>query len=508
MFYWHRVSRKIQLGIIGVAALAAFAACGGGASGGTHPLPVSSPPAPPGGTVVQASISVPATETGVPIPLPALPGIMGTVTLPGNDAAPGTSITITTSATLPSFVSGTPESGSVIFLTITLSAASNITFQKGGPNFAVTLSQPPANRGAYYAWMYDSVHAWRNFAALHVSGNTLTFGDGDTQISLLAGVPTVIVPLTASATAGCPTPPPVVCSPIPTTSSPMPPAPQLYFTGQTTGGRCPVVSVYDEDGHRLLTNSAFPNLTPAGVDYARLAGIAFDPFNQHLYVSEDFFFTGGYATAAIRVYDRNGNRVPTSGDFRGLTTGGPVLFDPLNRRIYGATRFTDIIRVYDEDGHQISTPGTFPTLGADVRGLTFDPVNRRIYAALCCIGFIGVYDENGNPVTTSGSFPNVRYPQGITFDAVNHRLYVANAIDPVTVYDEEGNQIADGAFRGPYIGDRLGIAYDGSTRRVYVLGTVGVAPFDEAGNFITTAGSFFNNTEFAPAALVPVPPSP
>ncbi|HET6894141.1 MAG TPA: hypothetical protein VFH72_02065 [Candidatus Baltobacteraceae bacterium] len=139
-----------------------------------------------------------------------------------------------------------------------------------------------------------------------------------------------------------------------------------------------------------------------------------------------------------------------------------------------------------------------------MRGLTFDPGNRRIYAAICCIGFIAVYDEEGNPVATSGSFPNVRYPEGIAFDPLNNQLYVANAGDPVTVYDEEGNQIPNNGFRGYYVGEKLAIAFDVSTRRIFVLGDAGVAAFDEAGNHITTSGPFAN-TEFAPASLVPVP---
>lgn len=304
---------------------AAFAACGGGGSSGTHPLPMPSSPE-SGGTRVQASISIPATETGVPIPLPTLPGITGTVTLPPNNAPPGTSITITTSATLPSFVVGAPESGSVIFLTVTLSAARNVTFQQGGPKFEVTLSQPPANRGAYFAWMYDSVHTWQNFSKLIVVGNTLTFGDSTTQLDLLANVPTVIVPLTASALAGCPTPPPIPCPALPTTSSPMPSGPKLYITGQEGGTRCPVVAVFDENGNRIPTNGAFPGLTPPDVDYARVEGLAFDSFNQHLYVSEDLFFPKGAITASISVYDRNGNRVSTSGNFPNLPFGGPVMF--------------------------------------------------------------------------------------------------------------------------------------------------------------------------------------
>lgn len=210
----------MRLYSIGVFLVAALTACGGGGSEGSRALPISPPP--PGGAAVQATISVPATQTGVPIPLPTLPGITGTITLPANDAPRGTSLTIATSATLPPFVNGAPEPNSVIFLTITLSSTANVTFQ-GQPKFVVTLSQPPANRGAYFAWMYDSVNAWTNFATPAVSGNTLTFGGNDAQLSLRANVPTAVVPLTASANAACPTATPRPTSPPTTTPSEPPP---------------------------------------------------------------------------------------------------------------------------------------------------------------------------------------------------------------------------------------------------------------------------------------------
>lgn len=210
------VTRGLQFGTLIASVLAVLVSCGGGSGGRLGALPVASL-AP--GPVTKATISVPVSQTGVPIALPALPGISGTVTLPSSSASAGTMLSITTDASLPPFVSGAPEPGSVVFLTITLTSSQDVTFH-GLPLFSVTLSSPPADQGAFFAWQFAQTR-WTNYAPLLVVANTLTFGGETQSISLLKNTPTVIVPLTASSSASCPTPFPSPSGP-PPSGSPLP----------------------------------------------------------------------------------------------------------------------------------------------------------------------------------------------------------------------------------------------------------------------------------------------
>ncbi len=63
---------------------------------------------------------------------------------------------------------------------------------------------------------------------------------------------------------------------------------------------------------------------------------------------------------------------------------------------------------------------------------------------------VTVYDEDGHQIAVTGTFPNLRFPTGIIFDAVNKHLYVANALVPnnAAAYDEEGSFIESFPLNG------------------------------------------------------------
>lgn len=464
MALFHHVVHRAQLCALVLLLLAGFAACAGGGSGGSHPLPVA--PAAPGRPALQATISVPANQTGVPIPLPTLPGITGTITLPANNAPPGTSLTITTSATLPAFVNGAPESGSVIFLTITLSSAENITFQ-ARPSLAVTLAAPPANRGAYYAWMYDSINAWTNFATLAVSGNTLAFGGNNTPLDLRANVPAVIVPLTASPNAGCPTPtpgPPATPSPTPAptpTRPPPTPTPTPIPTPSPTPVPTPVANpLYVARDFDILVfpataaGNVVPGLTISSCTdcpfppIAEAGGLALDS-QHHLFVankglafppsvSEFSQGASGNAVPLRYIVNTTGNQsldntfLFTPVDVALDSQGEIFVIDEDNGRpghinVYAANANGNAAPVRLIFGSNTGLGETDDTIG---HAVAVDSSRSVIYATNTDSSTVTEYpiDANGNVAparTIGGSAMRLNGPTGIALDASGN-IYVAN----------------------------------------------------------------------------------
>jgi len=113
---------------------------------------------------------------------------------------------------------------------------------------------------------------------------------------------------------------------------------------------------------------------------------------------------------------------------------------------------------------------------------------------------ITVTDKKGNTATVTITvlplFPNLNGPTGITFNSTNNYLYVANfnVANPVTVYDEHGNQIhPSGAF--PNANQPLGLA--AAAGQIYVASLVPpqntqfhITVYDSNGNQVTTSGAF------------------
>ena len=135
----------------------------------------------------------------------------------------------------------------------------------------------------------------------------------------------------------------------------------LYVT-DNNDFRHATIRVYDQNGNQISTSGTFPNLTPQLVD------IAFDSSNNHLYVvhyQESRSGVNPDAPDSITEYDQDGNQVPTSGSFPNLNGPTGVAFDPTNNHLYVTNIFGAVkIIVYDENGNQITTSGTFQGLHA------------------------------------------------------------------------------------------------------------------------------------------------
>lgn len=413
------LTRDLRFGILIACGLAALVSCGGGNGARSGAVPVASLVP---GPVTKATISVPASQTGVPIALPALPGVSGTITLPPSSASAGTMLSITTDASLPPFVSGAPEPGSVIFLTITLTSSQDVTFH-GLPLFSVTLSSPPADQGAFFAWQFQQTH-WTNYAPLLVVANTLTFGGETQSISLLKDAPAVIVPLTASSSASCPTPFPSPSGP-PPSGSPSP--------------------------------SPHPTPTPVPT-----------PVGNPMYVASDFFIPVFPATA-------DGNVSPSrviSGE--GVALTGQIALDGQHELyVTNSERFMELpvtgITVFSPEASLLASPIRWIFGGFDPS----DDVTHLVFPdgiAVDAAGTAFVVDENG---TGPSAAINV-YAPGANGDAAPIRRVVGDqtGLGPASL--EKGHNIALDTNRG--------MMYVANTK----LNTVTAYPIDANGNVAPT----------------------
>jgi YVTN family beta-propeller protein len=169
------------------------------------------------------------------------------------------------------------------------------------------------------------------------------------------------------------------------------------------------------------TISLAPSMDPVG--------IAFDPSNGYLYVTD-----GG--STNVSVIDGSTNMV-----IKTITVQLDPIADvyvPSNGDIYVANFHSDSISVIDASTNTLST--TITSINSP-RGLAFDPANGFLYVTNAAANTVTVIDTTTNTVTGSPIAVG-NDPHGILFDPANNELYVVNNLsNDVTVIDATTNTV-------------------------------------------------------------------
>ncbi len=183
---------------------------------------------------------------------------------------------------------------------------------------------------------------------------------------------------------------------------------QIYT--MTSGGSGPVLAaVFDEEGNPVTVTGTFPG---PDQDINPITGLAFDPFNHHLYGIADVPFFGVPQGNELHVWDEQGNgvRLPNASTGYGCGANVDITFDTHNRLFYVVSTdgtvsgiCSSAVTAFDESGKTVPTKGTFPGVAGGGTAITFDAHNNRLYIESHTN--IAVYDEQGNQITTSGTFP-------------------------------------------------------------------------------------------------------
>jgi hypothetical protein len=101
----------------------------------------------------------------------------------------------------------------------------------------------------------------------------------------------------------------------------------LYVLASTSTQASYHVMVYDPNGDNISSPGGFPGLHNP-------AGIAFDPLTQSIYILDQVTLPNNVTSgtvngiATVNVYDQNGNRIATTGSFRGSTVGKALVVAP------------------------------------------------------------------------------------------------------------------------------------------------------------------------------------
>ena len=193
-------------------------------------------------------------------------------------------------------------------------------------------------------------------------------------------------------------------------------------------------------------------------------GIAYDPSNGYLYVTNGWFgFYGGevwYYTNNVTVINGATNTVIAN-----ISVGeGPygILYDPSNGYIYVTNTAQNNVSVIDGANNTLIAS---INVGAYPEGLAYDPSNGYIYVANSWSNNVSVINGANNTVIANIAVGS--YPVGLAYDPSNGYVYVANAgSNSVSVINGATNTvIASIAVRS--FPEK--IAYDPSNGYIYVV---------------------------------------
>ncbi|MDB5069839.1 MAG: hypothetical protein JWM87_950 [Candidatus Eremiobacteraeota bacterium] len=212
----------------------------------------------------------------------------------------------------------------------------------------------------------------------------------------------------------------------------------------------------------------------------------------------------------VWVFDEEGNQISVAGDFAGLNGGIGIGYDARLSRLYVSNEFSNAMTVYDPDGRTIRTSGAFPNLYFPM-GLYVDDARGQIYvgnfsggidnqsdggagAVPCNVPHAGtcgvtVYDEEGHQLAAAGGWREregvVPYlPYGVLVDT-SGRVYLTDAgYNRAEAYDASGHAL----FSWPTGAGAHGIAQDAATKHLYVADDAAcVSGYDRDGGQIALA---------------------
>jgi len=528
-----------QLAAVAAIALAilALGACSGGGGSVPNPMQQAQPASP------AQSFTGALSAAGMSVTLPSVAGFTETLTVPANNAAAGTNLTVRVTNAAPGAMPALDPDMHVAIPFLYFSIGTNKDVKLNGfPGFKMTI---PAgfNMGnlPVKVGYFDPIAGWKHIGDFVLSGRTVTFAPTSSAITLKADV----VYYAITYTCGGPSP-----SPSPTSTSTTVPL--------AVGTQLPVPAWWGYSGDW----EAAPNDAPAGTTVtltssvkapagapspsAKVRPLFARPPTSHFFVSVAYSSSGKdtrsstssgitFAKFPAVAFD-----LPTGFNTTGLTfkletfdlttgalldteigttsetspvevafpgtdspfvadTGHTYLWELVTEitatAIYAANSGNHTITAYDQNGNQITTSGAFPGATNPV-GIDFDSLNGHIYVTNAFNNTITEYDLNGNQITTSGTFPNLSRPVGIAFDSSNGYHYVTNSGNStVTVYDQNGNQITtSGTFPNLHL-ELADITFDSSNGYLYVVNggpSSTITVYDKDGNQITTSGSFPN----------------
>ncbi len=215
----------------------------------------------------------------------------------------------------------------------------------------------------------------------------------------------------------------------------------------------------------LAFEGAIPFRAPMYADRSQ-AGIAYDPANDHAYVTDTY---GG----SVTVFDVGARQIVKEIPLGIGTWPLGVAYDPANGHVYVANSWKDRVTVIDTATDTIAKN---ITVGSSPNQIAFDSVNHYLYVTNYDSSTISVIDGATDAVvTTIGGLGSMGNPRAIAFDAANGKLYVTQPqAGSVSVIDGATNQVVGTVALGR-VWSMLGIAYNPANKDVYVTAAYGTA---------------------------------
>src|SRR6266567_3608413 len=204
------------------------------------------------------------------------------------------------------------------------------------------------------------------------------------------------------------------------------------------------VKVIDEQSLRVVAT------IPAGV-YPD--GMAYDPFTQHLFVSDE---TGGTETVIDVRSERQIATIPLGGE------AGNTQYDPVSRHIYVDVQALDQMVAIDPTTNRLIARYGLPKCDHD-HGLLIDAPSRLAFVA--CYGnsvllTVDLHAVTVTAVQTVGDSPDV-----LALDSTWHLLYVASETGVLSVFEERGQALRK-MYEGFVATEAHTVAIDEQTHRI------------------------------------------
>ena len=204
MFFASKRAQRVVLATGLALGLLALGACSGGGGSISNPLPQPNQPSTPQGGLAQFALNA----AGMSVALPSVAGFAETLTIPANNAAAGTNMTVRVTSVEPAAMPKLdPDMHVAIpFLYFTIGTNKDVKLN-GFPGFKMTI---PAgfNMGnmPVKVGYYDPVGGWRHVGDFTLSGRTATFTPTSAALTLKAGVTYYAITYTCGGPSPSPTP--------------------------------------------------------------------------------------------------------------------------------------------------------------------------------------------------------------------------------------------------------------------------------------------------------------
>ena len=244
----------------------------------------------------------------------------------------------------------------------------------------------------------------------------------------------------------------------------------MYVTNQFEN----TVSVIDTTTNKVIDTN--PN-TPDEIDPIMVGdtptGIAYDLIHKRMYVTN-----GGRVSVSVidtttnKVIDTNPN---TPDEIDPIKVGNlpfGIAYENQNKKIYVTNREDDTVSVIDTTINTVidtnpNTPEIDPIkVGDTPTGIAYDPVHKRMYVTNQFNNTVSVINTTSNTVVSSITVPSL--PLHIVHDPRNERMYVTNrGANTVSVIDITTNTVVSSPI---IVGDGpTGVSYDDPVhKRIYV----------------------------------------